>query len=173
MTVSEIAFSHIALSVADLDKSSSFYALALGFVEGQAYSAAGRRIAGFMECQPDGFEGRFLRLGPVLLELLAYRTSVGADERPRLPYRVGIAHLSFLVQDMEAVRRNVVINGGSWHGYLENDFGAGATARIGFCLDPDGNRIELQQHDTDEAVGPHAAFLGLDKLGWPGVDVLR
>ena len=47
------------------------------------------------------------------------------------------------------------------------DFGHGAATTMAFCLDPEGNRIELIQHHDRRAREDHAAFLGLSALGWP------
>jgi hypothetical protein len=38
---------------------------------------------------------------------------------------------------------------------------------IAFCLDPEGNRIELVSHPSLEEAAAHAGFLGLGELGWP------
>ena len=45
--------------------------------------------------------------------------------------------------------------------------GRASRVTIAFCLDPDGNRIELVEHRDEVGRTKHADFLGAGALGWP------
>src|ERR1700741_1058702 len=66
------AFSHLALVVTDVQKVTAFYVDAFGFERGAPWSSSGRRVAGLMDVEPDGFDGVYLALGDFRLELLSY-----------------------------------------------------------------------------------------------------
>lgn len=160
-------YSHLAVNVSDLAASTAFYVEAFGFVPGRPYRAGGRRLATFMDVDPAGFDGVFLRLGDVMVELLAHRAEAPARDAARRATSPGPTHVSFVVTGFDEFVHRVHAAGGSLLSTMEYAFAAGPPTRIAFCLDPDGNRIELVQHpDADEARA-HAAFLGADGLGWP------
>ena len=160
------AFSHLALVVTDLEKLARFYVDALGFERGQPWAAAGRRVAGLMDAEPDGFDGVYLALRDFRLELLSYKSQLAPGERPRRASKPGFAHISLVVDDFEGTIAAVEAAGGRLHRQLKHTFGAGETA-IAFVLDPDGNRVELMWHPSGEEVAAHAEFLGLTEIGWP------
>jgi catechol 2,3-dioxygenase-like lactoylglutathione lyase family enzyme len=165
-------FSHLALSVTDMDKLARFYIDALGFQRAAPYSAAGRRVAALMDAEPDGFDGLFLRMDDFLLELLSYRTRPESGQRPRHAAAPGFAHISLVVEDIDDTIAAVERAGGRAHRRLEHRYVGPGVSSIVFCLDPDGNRFELISHDSyDEAVA-HANFLGLGRggVGWPALD---
>ncbi|GGM64632.1 VOC family protein [Dactylosporangium sucinum] len=161
------AFSHIALAVTEVEKLARFYVDALGFERGAPYAAAGRRVATLMDAEPDGFDGVFLRLGDVLLELLAYKTQPEPGERPRRASEPGFAHISFVVEDFDGTIAAVERAGGQLHRRLDHRYVGPGESAIAFCLDPDGNRFELVWHPSPEETEAHAGFLGLADLGWP------
>jgi catechol 2,3-dioxygenase-like lactoylglutathione lyase family enzyme len=124
-------------------------------------------VSNLMDCAPDGFQGTFLRRGDFMLELLAYVDPVTPAQRPRLPNELGFAHISFLVDDAHKTLDRVVQCGGSAHTRLTQSFTTGSETVILFCLDPEGNRIELVSHVDADECDSHAGFLGLDSTGWP------
>jgi catechol 2,3-dioxygenase-like lactoylglutathione lyase family enzyme len=162
------AFSHLALSVSNLGRVQRFYEEAFGFASAGVYESKGRRAAGLMEASPDGFRGVFLRRGPVLIELLQYSDGAAGERVPRPAMEFGYAHISLVVGDIEAVAARVEAAGGQLRTRLEHHFSAdGPDTTIVFCADPDGNRIELIGHPTAAEAEAHAAYLGLDRVGWP------
>jgi catechol 2,3-dioxygenase-like lactoylglutathione lyase family enzyme len=164
--VTALGYSHLAICVADLDRGAQFYTAALGFRAGPSYTSAGRRVTALMECEARRFSGRFLRLGDVLVELLAYDPSQPPARTPRRADEIGYAHISLVVDDIEAAVAAVEHQGGARRTRFEISFDDGRTVIV-FVTDPDGNRVELIWHSTDGESRGHAAYLGLAGLGWP------
>ena len=87
---------HIAMSVPDPQRSAKFYCEALGMkVVGEANSATAT--------------GVYLSDGTISLALLRYRTDQAAGERGK-DY-VGVHHIGFLVDDLDAQSRQVEASG--------------------------------------------------------------
>jgi catechol 2,3-dioxygenase-like lactoylglutathione lyase family enzyme len=168
MSPATCRFSHIAISVADLPRATAFYAEAFNFGPGRPYAAAGRKVAALMEADARGLEAVFLRLGPVLLELIQHASPQPRDMTPRPAVEVGLAHLSFVVDDLTETVRRLESWGGRMRTRMRYEFAPGQATEIAFATDPDGNRIELIFHPDDAAADAHAKFLGLEGLGWPG-----
>jgi catechol 2,3-dioxygenase-like lactoylglutathione lyase family enzyme len=167
------AFSHLALSVADLARSRAFYCGALGFTAGGEYRSSGPRVAKLLECPASGFAGCFLRRGDTLLELLCYEEGASGEVTPRRPQEHGFAHVSFTVDDIGTVVAEIERRGGALRTRLDHSFGdkpEQPRTTIVFCTDPDGNRIELIAHPASAERAAHAAFLGLQEIGWPAAN---
>jgi glyoxylase I family protein len=160
-------FSHIAVSVADLRRSTDFYTEVFNFVPGRPYAAAGRRVATLMEADSRGFEAVFLRLGPTLLELIEHASPQHRNTVPRPAVEVGLAHLSFVIDDLAETIQRLESWGGRLRTRMQYEFEPGQLTDIAFATDPDGNRIELILHPGDAAARAHASFLGIEDLGWP------
>lgn len=80
--------------------------------------------------------------GPTL-EIFEY--SQVADPRPPMINRPGLAHLAFLVDDVDRVMSEVRRNGGSSVGRVVSTCIEGAgTVTVVYARDPEGNIIELQ-----------------------------
>ena len=161
-----LGYSHLAICVADLDRGVEFYTKALGFTAGPGYTSAGRRVAALMECEAPSFGGAFLRLGGVFVELLAYDPSQAPARTPRRADEVGYAHISLVVDDIDAAVHAVEQRGGAQRTRFEISFDDGRTIIV-FVTDPDGNRVELIWHSTAGESRGHAAYLGLTGAGWP------
>jgi predicted enzyme related to lactoylglutathione lyase len=158
------AFAHLALCVSDLDAVAQFYCNVLGFEAATTYQAAGTKVSTFMDTTSRSFRGRFLRRGDFHLELIQYDPT--RPGRGRDADEVGIAHLSFVVDNIAAMTDDVVTEGGQMMARMEHAFGADAV-RFAFCTDPEGNRIELVEYDGDADPAAHARFLGMNDFGWP------
>ena len=165
------AFSHLALAVGDLDAMAAFYTRTLGFSAGPPYASAGRRVAALMEGDVAGFRGIFLRRGDFLLELLEHANGTAAATVPRDAGEFGYAHTSFMVEDVAATVAEMEQLGGSRRTEFEHGVAGEQTTIIAFCLDPEGNRIELVSHPNELEAAAHAGFLGLGGLGWPAAAV--
>ncbi len=161
-----LGYSHLAICVADLDRGVEFYTQVFGFTAGAPYKSAGRRVAALMESGAQSFGGTFLRLGDDLVELLAYSPVCLPDSAPRRADEVGYAHISLLVDDIDAAVTAVEQHGGTRRTRFEIAFADGSTVIV-FVTDPDGNRVELIWHSTDAERRGHAAYLGLTGPGWP------
>jgi catechol 2,3-dioxygenase-like lactoylglutathione lyase family enzyme len=166
-------FSHLALSVVDLERSRAFYCDALGFTAAEEYRSSGTRLAKLLEAPASGFAGCFLRRGDTLLELLCWAEGTPAADSPRREPEHGFAHVSFAVDDIDAVVAAIEWHGGALRTRLDHSFGdrpEEPRTTIVFCTDPDGNRIELLSHPTSAERAAHIEFLGLRGIGWPAAD---
>lgn len=114
---------HIALIVADLERSAGFYEGALGLAR---------------DPRPDlGFEGIFYRLGAgQQIHLMRLHDPYRDSERPAHGGRDN--HLALAVDDLKALRARLDAAGIP---YTESRSGRAAI----FCRDPDGHAIELCQ----------------------------
>jgi catechol 2,3-dioxygenase-like lactoylglutathione lyase family enzyme len=164
-------YSHLAVSVTDLDRGVAFYSNVLGFRAGTQYRSAGRRVAALMESQATQFGGVFLRRCDVLVELLRYDPPLKPAWASRPPEEVGYAHISLVVDDVDSVVASAAAYGGAQRTRFETSFADGIST-IAFISDSDGNRVELIGHSSVGERNAHAAFLGLDGLGWPATGLL-
>ena len=140
----EPTFSHFGICVSDLDRSLRFYCDALGFEKAESHEI-GSEFAGLMDFPEVSVTSQFIRKGTTAIELLAFHEPApfGAKER-RAVNQLGLTHLSFRVDDVEAVAAKVVELGGT---IVETsrttiDFG-GTPLEFVYCTDPDGVRVEL------------------------------
>lgn len=135
------ALDHVGINVSDLDGAMSWYQEAFGFEEVRPFSI-----------DELGMRGSFLVApGGVGLELIERTGASGAgelaDNPPDLALRLGLGHLCFRVDDVDA-----------WHARLL-ELGAidrfsprdspEPGVRMGWVADPYGNFIELLDRSTD------------------------
>lgn len=139
------AFSHICLSVQDIDTSTRFYTEVLGFkaTERYTFSPAPGHLMEIDE-RVD-FSTQFLVLGDVRLELMCFERPEpvsGGERRPM--YHCGFTHIAVRVGDLDETTDNVPRYGGrvieSTRTTLPME---GYECKMIYCVDPDGNRIEL------------------------------
>lgn len=141
-------FSHYGVCVSDLERSRRFYCEAFGFRPG-ALMHPGQECANLVGI--DGklaFHCQFLVKEGLIMELIKYDSPghVGtAEARPS--NQLGLTHISFRVQDIEATMALVEKLGGtamrSTRMTYDNGEGVGGAAI--FCTDPDGTRVELME----------------------------
>ena len=88
------------------------------------------KLPGYNECGPT-------------LEIFSYKNSL---ERPEpAANRLGITHLAFQVQDVQAQLELVVANGGKAIGsVVSNEIPGKGTLTFVYAADPEGNLIEVQ-----------------------------
>jgi catechol 2,3-dioxygenase-like lactoylglutathione lyase family enzyme len=140
----EPTFSHFGICVSDLDRSLRFYCEALGFEKAESHQI-GSEFARLMEFDDVAVTSQFIRKGSTGIELLAFAEPAPfGDGVRRAVNQLGLTHLSFRVDDVEAVAAKVVELGGS---VVESsrttiDFG-GVPLEFVYCTDPDGVRVEL------------------------------
>ena len=137
------AFSHFGICVSDLDRSLRFYCEGLGFEPAQSHSV-GAEFGPLMEVDDPKLESRFITRDGVSIELLwfAQPGHMGPAER-RPMNQLGLTHLSFRVDDLEAVATRIEEMGGAVHTATRTTFGP--TLDFVYCTDPDGVRIELMR----------------------------
>lgn len=149
MTVKRL--SHHGLCVSDLERALAFYRDGLGFgeVSRLTFSDAGtERLLGLPGAK---LEAVYLRRDGTTLELLHFpEPGTHLSGGPRPMNQVGLTHLSFLVEDLDAALAQLRALGA--HVLAETRLGReGAGPQAIFVTDPDGTRIELVEGDFDPA----------------------
>jgi lactoylglutathione lyase len=125
--------SHASLSARDLVRTERFYVDVLGCeVAHEFRNDAGERYGMFLSAGDGTFLEFFLK--------------------PDAPREEGLfRHLCFEVDDIEAFARHL-----AERGFTDINVTRGRTDRILQCFifDPDGTKIEIQQHDEQSALAP-------------------
>jgi glyoxylase I family protein len=143
--------SHHGLCVSDLERALAFYRDGLGFAEVSRLRFADRGTQKLLGLPGAALEAMYLRRDGVTLELLHFPqpgTHLAAGPRPM--NEVGLTHLSFLVEDLDAALAKLAALGAQ---VLEaTRLGReGPGPKAIFVADPDGTRIELVEGDFDPA----------------------
>jgi len=144
--------SHVGVCVADLERSLRFYCEGLGFREISALELAGEPAATLLELPGVALRARYLERDGAVVELLYYRTPGATGDGGARPMNaLGLTHLSFQVDDLDASAARLVSLGGRLldHTRVQSPR---LRSRAVFLTDPDGTRIELVE--TPAAGGP-------------------
>jgi catechol 2,3-dioxygenase-like lactoylglutathione lyase family enzyme len=141
------AFSHVGICVSDLGRSLRFYCEALGFAVADSHDI-GDEFGRLMELEGVKLRSQFIQHDSGMrLELLFFDSPAadGARARRRVN-QFGLTHLSFRVQDVNAIAKSICELGGQVHDHTRTTFGSGEDALdFVYCSDPDGVRIELMK----------------------------
>jgi lactoylglutathione lyase len=134
--------SHFGLCVTDLERSLRFYRDGLGFEVAECYEV-GNEVADALEVEGTiDLVSQFIRSGGMAIELLYYR-SPGTHGRPSASRnQLGLTHLSFEVDDVDAAANHLVECGGT---IVKSAYADTPGAEILFIEDPDGARVELMR----------------------------
>ena len=136
------ATSHIGLCVRDLDRSRRFYVDGLGFAEFARFDLT-RPIA---EVDPPfDFTSFFIQKDGVRIELLDYRSPGVIGEPSMRRNQLGLTHLSFVVDDVDAAARDLERFGGTIIDGTRSGQDDPDAIQIIFLADPDGTRVELMR----------------------------
>jgi catechol 2,3-dioxygenase-like lactoylglutathione lyase family enzyme len=140
--------SHVGLCVSDLERSMRFYCDGLGFERSDGYDLDSSVVAGLdaaLEVPgPAVLRSQMIVLDGLRLELLHY-TSPAVEGRPSSHRnQLGLTHLSFWVDDLEATADRLVECGGT----LMADTRQSPGVELVFLADPDGTRVELMEQPT-------------------------
>lgn len=143
--------SHHGLCVSDLPRALAFYRDGLGFAEVSrlTFSDPGtQRLLGLPGAR---LEAVYLRRDGTTLELLHFpQPGTQLARGPRPMNQVGLTHLSFLVEDLDAALAKLSALGATV--LAATRLGAdGVGPKAIFVTDPDGTRIELVEGDFDPA----------------------
>ena len=143
------AFSHTALCVSDLHRSTRFYTEALGYELLERHET-GDEVAGLCEIKmppPIKMQVQFLAKDGVKLELIHWEAPGVFGEPSQSRNQLGLTHLSFEVTDLPTVEAHLVSLGAQ---LIEGTRSHTDTERyqvdMVFLADPDGTRIELVEH---------------------------
>ena len=136
-------FNHTSFTVADIEKSVTFWTSALGF---KAMSVSPR--FGAWQERLTGIPGARLMVAHLHgyghhMEFIQYLE--GADEAPRLlPSMPGVAHVCFEVADIDRTWNELLAAGATAQGNIaEVSVGPAAGCKAGYIRDPGGIIIEL------------------------------
>jgi lactoylglutathione lyase len=140
MTTSTAVFSHVGICVTDLDKSLTFYCDGLGFERGQSIPIDAT-FGAALEVPGDlALTSQFIRREGLALELLHYTRPAPTGEPSQRRNQLGLTHLSFYVDDVDATAASLVAAGGT---VIESTRTTNEGIDLLFLHDPDGVRIEL------------------------------
>jgi catechol 2,3-dioxygenase-like lactoylglutathione lyase family enzyme len=136
------ATSHIGLCVRDLERSRRFYVDGLGFEEFARFEID-RQIA---EVDPPcDFTSFFIQKDGLRIELLDYRSPGVFGEPSNRRNHLGLTHLSFVVDDVDAAARELEAFGGTIVEGTRSGQHDPDMVQIIFLADPDGTRVELMR----------------------------
>ena len=128
---------HVGICVTDLERSRRFYVEALGFQHWFDLAPPddpSAKLLGLPE--PLGMQCVYLRKDEFVLELLHFSAAATPPAPQRVMNNVGLTHISFAVDDIDAACARVEAYGGTV--LSETNIGAAV-----FIRDPDGQLLEL------------------------------
>jgi catechol 2,3-dioxygenase-like lactoylglutathione lyase family enzyme len=141
----ESTFSHFGICVSNLGRSFAFSCDALGFEKG-VFHSIGREFASLMDLEDVTLTSQFIRKGTTTIELLGFEDPAPYGDRVRRALnQLGITHLSFRVDDVQAAAAKVVEHGGA---VVETSRTTLGPLEFVYCTEPDGVRIELMNLGT-------------------------
>ncbi len=137
--------SHLGLCVADLDAAMRFYCEGLGFSAAERFDLDDEMLPGLgasLEVAgPVAVASQFIRLGDMAIELLHYTSPTASGTPSTSRGHLGLTHLAFHVDDLEASLARAIEHGGT---LLESTRGSLGVELV-FLADPDGTRVELME----------------------------
>ena len=141
-----VGLSHSGICVADVERAQRFYENVFGFEETYRAHVVGDGMGRLMAVDEFSVNIRILALGGRKIELVEY------DQVPAHPHcghpvnTIGFTHIAFYVDDVDEGCSRVTEFGGrvltDQRLALETDT---ERRQYQFCVDPDGNRVELIQ----------------------------
>ena len=132
--------SHIGVCVSDLERSLRFYCDGLGFEKAETH-LIDNTFADGLEVERDvDLDSVFIRHDGLSIELLYYRSPAPTGHPSASRGQLGLTHLSFVVDDVDAAVAALVEAGGT---LLEATRTKAPGVDLVFLADPDGTRVEL------------------------------
>jgi catechol 2,3-dioxygenase-like lactoylglutathione lyase family enzyme len=139
--MAEPRLSHVGVCVRDVERSTRFYCEALGFERAEVHTV-GDEFAPLMSMDGVDLTSQFLRRGDQAIELLQFGRPEPAAGVEQPINTFGLTHLSFLVDDVDAVAARIQELGGTVDGETRTRLGE---LDFVYCRDPDGTRVELMR----------------------------
>jgi catechol 2,3-dioxygenase-like lactoylglutathione lyase family enzyme len=138
----EHRLTHVGLCVTDIERSTEFYCSALGFTKIGEMHVDDEASARLLDVEDLVLDLVYLERDGFRLELLAYpRSGATGGGAPRQMNALGFTHLSFRVDDADALATAVVEHGGQLLPHRTVVFSGGNRGLM--LTDPDGNMLEL------------------------------
>jgi catechol 2,3-dioxygenase-like lactoylglutathione lyase family enzyme len=135
--------SHLGLCVTDLARAERFWCDGLGFERAERYELTDTLAPGLAEAlevpAPVDLISQMIVLGEMKIELLHYRTPQVEGTPSATRRQLGLTHVSFWVDDVDAAAARLVEHGGTILPTTRSNPGVA----IQFLADPDGTRVEL------------------------------
>ena len=139
---SEHRLTHVGLCVTNIERSTEFYCSALGFTKVGEMHVDDEASARLLDVEDLVLDLVYLQRDGFRLELLAYPAlGTTGDGGPHQMNALGFTHLSFRVDDADALAEAVIEYGG--HLLADRTVAFGAGNRGMMLTDPDGNLLEL------------------------------
>lgn len=139
------SFSHLGICVADLDRSLRFYCEGLGFTVAEGYDLDDTLLPGLDRAlevaTPVALRSQMITKGDLKIELLAYQSPAPTGTPSPSRGQLGLTHLSFHVDDVDATIATLVECGG----VVLDTTRVSVGIELVFLTDPDGTRIELMK----------------------------
>jgi catechol 2,3-dioxygenase-like lactoylglutathione lyase family enzyme len=143
--ISAFTPSHLGICVRNLERSLRFYCDGLGFEKAETFDVTDA-FGKALEVEGDvAGTSQFIRRGGMRIEFLAYQSPGTTGEPSRRRNQLGITHLSFVVDDVDAAARHLVACGGRLLPDTRTGSDPSATQLV-FVADPDGVRVELMSN---------------------------
>lgn len=132
--------SHVGLCVSDLEKSLRFYRDGLGF-EQVAHYVLDEQIPEVDS--PCSLTSTMIVKDGMRIELLAYSKPGVIGEPHHRRNHLGLTHLSFFADDIDAASEKMLEYGGTIVPDTRSGLDDPEAAQFTFVADPDGNRVEF------------------------------
>lgn len=134
--------SHVGLCVSDLAASTRFYQDGLGFAKIMEYDINEQIPEVDAPCS---LTSTFFEKDGFRIELLSYRQPGVFGTPPSRRNHLGLTHLSFFADDVDAAAQALVEYGGTLVPGTRSGADDPEAPQFVFVADPDGNRIEFMQ----------------------------
>ena len=134
--------SHVGLCVSDLERSRRFYVDGLGFRDFASFEIDST-LAEMSE--PADLTSCFVEKDGLRLELLYFRSPRPTGTPSARRTQLGLTHLSFVVDDVDATAAGLVDYGGTIIEGTRSGDDDPDVVQIIFLADPDGTRVELMR----------------------------
>jgi catechol 2,3-dioxygenase-like lactoylglutathione lyase family enzyme len=146
MAAPEFAPSHLGICVTDLDRALRFWCDGMGFEKAEVFEV-GAEFGPSLEVDGEvSVTSQFVRRGAMAIELLHYASPGVVGEASTRRNQLGLTHLSFVVDDVDAAAAHLVANGGEILEHTRFGTDDPASIHILFLAAPDGVRVELLRY---------------------------
>jgi len=142
-------FYHVSLCVADLARSVAFYRDVLGFRVAGEFSFTGPAISRVLAVEDCKLTAAFLARDGMRLELMAFERPSPPPPAPARNDRVGLAHLTFAVDDLTSTLQSLRDRGVEVLAETQAELAPGVLACT--VRDPDGMLLKLYQYPAGVA----------------------